>query len=142
VQADRVGGNYGFDEAQAVEDATALVGHFAVDPTRHVGGPGRPGWSRATAEAIGRDWYRISGRIAELFASGVADNDPRTQEAIHEHYKWICNFWRPDRDSYIRLARLYVGQPKFRRRIERRKPAGMAAYMRDAMTAYAYSRLR
>lgn len=142
MHADRVGGNFGFDQAQAVADATALIGHVDAGATRHLGGSGQSGWNRATAEAIGRDWYRISARIAELFTAGVADNDPRTQEAIHDHYKWICNFWRPDRESYIRLARLYVSQPKFRSRIERRKPPGMAAYLRDAMTAYAYSRLR
>lgn len=137
-----MGGSAGFDQAQAVEDATALIGHVDADPTRHVGGSRQPGWNRTTAEAIGRDWYRISGRIAELFAAGIADNDPRAQDAIHDHYQWICNFWTPDRQSYLRLANLYVSHPKFRRRIERRKPAGMAAYMRDAMTAYAYSRLR
>jgi hypothetical protein len=104
--------------------------------------PQQAGWNRATAEAIGRDWHRISARIAELFSAGVADNDPRTQEAIHDHYQWICHFWKPDRDSYIRLARMYVSQPKFRKRIERKKPVGMAAYMRDAMTAYAWTRLR
>jgi MerR family transcriptional regulator, thiopeptide resistance regulator len=142
VQADKLGGNFGLDQAEAVADATALLGQGDPAATRHLGGSGQPGWNRATAEAIGRDWYRISSRIAELFVAGVADNDPRTQDAIHEHYKWICNFWKPDRESYIRLGRLYVSQPKFRRRIERRKPPGMATYMRDAMTAYAYSRLR
>jgi MerR family transcriptional regulator, thiopeptide resistance regulator len=139
VQSDRVGGNFGLDHAEAVADGTALIGY--VDTTRHIGGQ-QQGWNRATAEAIGRDWHRISGRIAELFTAGVADNDPRTQQAIHEHYRWICNFWTPDRDSYLRLANLYVSQPKFRRRIERRKPAGMAAYLRDAMIAYAWARLR
>jgi hypothetical protein len=139
VQPDKVAGNFGIDQAQAVEDGTALIG--GIDQTRQVGG-GQQGYNRATAEAIGRDWHRISARIAELFSAGVPDNDPRTQEVIHEHYRWICNFWRPDRDSYIRLARLYVSQPKFRRRIERRKPQGMAAFMRDAMTAYAWARLR
>lgn len=141
MRIDRLDGASGLDRAEAVEDGTALIGHADADPTRQVGGA-RPGYSRATAEAIGRDWYRISSRIAELFASGVPDNDHRTQQAIHEHYKWLCNFWTPDRESYIRLGRLYVSHPKFRRRIERKKPAGMAAYMRDAMTAYAYSRLR
>jgi hypothetical protein len=139
VHPDKVAGNFGIDQAQAVEDGTALIGHF--DQTRQVGGAAQ-GYNRATAEAIGRDWHRISARIAELFSSGVPDNDPRTQEVIHEHYRWICHFWMPDRDSYIRLARMYVSQPKFRKRIERRKPEGMAAFMRDAMTAYAWARLR
>lgn len=131
--------------AEAVEDGTALLGHGSpgqVDPdgTDRLDGSGRSG--NGTADEIGRAWHRISGRIAELFSTGVAENDQRTQETIAEHYRWICNFWTPDRDSYIRLAQMYVNQPKFRKRIERKKPAGMAAYMRDAMTAYAWSQLR
>jgi MerR family transcriptional regulator, thiopeptide resistance regulator len=140
VQPDKVYGNTGLNQAEAEQDGTALIGHFAPERTDHFGRP--HGWNRATAEAIGRDWNRISERVAALFTSGVPDNDPRTQQVIHEHYQWIRNFWTPDRDSYIRLAQMYVSQPKFRRRIERKKPKGMAAYMRDAMTAYAYSRLR
>lgn len=125
---------FGLDHAEAVADGTALIGG---DPDRT-----RAGSRPVSAEAIGQDWHRISTRLAELFAAGIADNDPRTQQAIHDHYRWICHFWTPDRDSYLRLAGMYVNQPKFRKRIERRKPAGMAAYMRDAMTAYAWSQLR
>lgn len=124
--------NFGLDHAEAVADGTALIGHD----------PNRAGNGQVSAETIGQDWHRISIRLAELYAAGVADNDPRTQQVIHDHYRWIRHFWTPDRDSYLRLAGMYVNQPKFRKRIERRKPAGMAAYMRDAMTAYAWSQLR
>lgn len=122
----------GLDRDEAVADGTALLG---FDPSRS-------DRTRVTAESIGREWNRISSQLAELYVSGVADNDPRTQRAIQDHYRWICHFWTPDRESYLRLAGLYVNQPKFRKRIERRKPAGMAAYMRDAMTAFAWSQLR
>lgn len=140
MQPDKVDGNAGLNQAEAEQDGTALIGYVAPSQTSRFGA--KQGWSRATAEAIGRDWYRISERLAALYSSGVPDNDHRTQQVIHEHYQWIRHFWTPDRESYIRLAQMYVSQPKFRRRIERKKPAGMAAYMRDAMTAYAYSRLR
>ena len=139
VQPDKVDGNHGLDQAEAVEDGTALIG---VDPEKTDRVGEAPGSHQRNAEAIGADWNRISGRIAELFSSGVPDNDPRTQETINDHYRWICNFWTPDRESYLRLAAMYVNQPKFRKRIERKKPKGMASYMRDAMTAYAWARLR
>lgn len=136
---DPAGDQLGLDPEEAVADGTALLGH--VDPER-TDRFGEPTARRLTAEEIGQEWNRISLRLAELFTSGVADNDPRTQRVIHEHYRWICYFWTPDRDSYLRLAGMYVNQPKFRRRIERKKPAGLAGYMRDAMTTYAWSRLR
>lgn len=140
MHSERVTGNSEQTHEEAVEDGTALLGHVDPDRTDRHNVPNQPG--RGAADAIGRDWHRISASIAELFSAGVPENDPRTQEAIGEHYRWICHFWTPDRDSYIRLAQMYVNQPKFRKRIERKKPAGMAAYMRDAMTAYAWSRLR
>ncbi|MBE9376259.1 TipAS antibiotic-recognition domain-containing protein [Saccharopolyspora sp. HNM0983] len=130
-------GNSGLDQAEAEEDGTALLGYSPQDRS-----PREEAERRALAQKIGSDWNRISSRIAELFAAGVPENDPRTQQVVDEHYRWLQHFWTPDRDSYLRLAQMYVNQPKFRKRIERRKPNGMAAYLRDAMTAYAWARLR
>ena len=132
----QLGGNSGLDQSEAVEDGTALIGNLDSGTVL------TEDQRRAMAARIGADWNRISSRIAELFATGVTNDDPRAQQAIHDHYRWLCNFWTPDRDSYLRLAQLYVNQPKFRMRIERKKPKGMAAYMRDAMTTYAWARLR
>lgn len=132
-------GSFDLDRAEAVEDGTALVGQ--LNPEKTSTQDGRT-VRRPSPEEIGQDWHRIGGLLAGLFTAGVPDNDQRAQQAIHEHYQWICHFWVPDRDSYLRLANLYATQPKFRRRIERKKPAGLAAYMRDVMTAYAWARLR
>ncbi|MEU5851942.1 TipAS antibiotic-recognition domain-containing protein [Saccharopolyspora shandongensis] len=132
-------GSPGLDQAEAVEDGTALIGNLT--PTG-ANGPIAPEQRKALAQRIGADWNRISSAVAELFATGVPQNDSRTQQVIHEHYRWLCHFWTPDRASYLRLAEMYVNQPKFRRRIERRKPKGMADYMRDAMITYAWAKLR
>ncbi|MBB5155348.1 TipAS antibiotic-recognition domain-containing protein [Saccharopolyspora phatthalungensis] len=131
MQPDKVLGNSASDQTEAIEDATALIGNLTPVGVR---GPTTPDQRQAIAQRLGQDWNRISSAIAELFATGVPGNDPRTQQVIHEHYRWICHFWTPDRASYLRLAEMYVNQPKFRRRIERKKPKGMAAYLRDAMT--------
>jgi MerR family transcriptional regulator, thiopeptide resistance regulator len=132
-------GSPGLDQAEAVEDGTALIGNLSPAGSN---GTITPQQRQALAHKIGQDWNRISSAIAELFATGVPSDDPRTQHVIHEHYQWIRHFWTPDRASYLRLAELYVNQPKFRKRIERRKPKGMADYLRDAMTTYAWAKLR
>ncbi|MEU6268674.1 TipAS antibiotic-recognition domain-containing protein [Saccharopolyspora shandongensis] len=132
-------GSPGLDQAEAVEDGTALIGNLTPAGAN---GPIAPEQRKALAQRIGADWNRISSAVAELFATGVPQNDSRTQQVIHEHYRWLCHFWTPDRASYLRLAEMYVNQPKFRRRIERRKPKGMADYMRDAMITYAWAKLR
>ncbi len=129
--------NSGLDNDEATADGTALIGQSAPSDTRALDPE-----QRAFAQRIGEDWKRISSRVTELFAAGIGANDPRTQQTVHDHYRWICHFWVPDRDSYLRLAELYVNQPKFRKRIERKKPHGMASYLRDAMTHYAWAQLR
>lgn len=123
------------EQSEAVEDGTALIGNSAPAGAS-------PEHKQEIARRIGQDWNRISSGIAELFVTGVPSNDPRAQQIVHEHYRWLGNFWNPDRASYLRLAEMYVNQPKFRQRIERRKPKGMAAYLRDAMTTYAWAQLR
>lgn len=128
------------DRAEAAEAGTALIGHLDPERTDRFDLPATADGNNA--EAVGEEWNRISARLAELFLAGVPGEDPRAQQIAGEHYRWICRFWAPDRDSYLRLAAMYVSQPKFRKRIERKKPAGLAAYLRDAMTAYAHSQLR
>ncbi|MDA3628620.1 TipAS antibiotic-recognition domain-containing protein [Saccharopolyspora sp. WRP15-2] len=139
MQPNNVFGSPGLEEAEAVEDGTALIGNMTP---AGVNGPLSPQQRQEIARRIGQDWQRISSSIAELFATGVPSNDPRTQQVVGEHCRWIRNFWTPDRASYLRLAELYVNQPKFRRRIERRKPKGMADYLREAMITYAWANLR
>ncbi|RCW45200.1 TipAS antibiotic-recognition protein [Halopolyspora algeriensis] len=134
--------NADLDRAEAGQDGTALIGDIDPERTDRVETGNLPVQGNPDIEEVGQDWHRISNRITELFTAGVAENDPRTLEAIGEHYRWICHFWTPDHESYIRLARMYVSQPKFRKRIERRKPAGLAVYLRDAMTAYAWAYLQ
>ena len=138
MQPNNLSGSAALEQTEAVEDGTALIGNATPPGAGNLS----PAQKQAVARKIGQDWQRISSTVAELFATGVPSNDPRTQQIVHEHYQWLGHFWRPDSASYLRLAEMYVNQPKFRQRIERRKPKGMAAYLRDAMTTYAWSRLR
>ncbi|QGK71145.1 hypothetical protein GIY23_17920 [Allosaccharopolyspora coralli] len=136
MQPDTPSSIHRLDPDEAVQDATALVGHLDPDSTERLDGSQHP-----TPARLGHDWNRISATIADFCAARVPVDDARVQEVIHDHYRWICHFWTPDRDSYVRLANLYVNQPKFRKRIERKKPAGTATYLKDAMLAYASTHL-
>lgn len=57
-----------------------------------------------------------------------------------EHYRSVAQFWTPDRNSYIGLGQLYVGDPEFKARYDAKDP-GLAEYLRDATSAYAAQRL-
>ncbi|GAB3498793.1 MerR family transcriptional regulator [Amycolatopsis cihanbeyliensis] len=98
------------------------------------------GWSAEKWEAVQREGAAASAELAELMRDGVPADDPRTIEATDAHYRWICHFWTPDRESYTGLGQLYVDDERFTANIDETAP-GLAAYLREAMAAYAGRRL-
>ncbi|MFF5991081.1 MerR family transcriptional regulator [Prauserella flavalba] len=98
------------------------------------------GWSEEKWQAVQQAGADASARLAELMREGVAPDDPRAIEATDAHYRWVCHFWTPDRESYPGLGRLYVDDPRFTASIDEVAP-GLAAYLRDTMAAYAQARL-
>nr|SBO95198.1 hypothetical protein BN4615_P4714 [Nonomuraea gerenzanensis] len=56
------------------------------------------------------------------------------------HYRELRRFWAPSAAEYVQLGRMQVEEEQFRANYER-IAEGLAAYMRDAMAAYARVRL-
>lgn len=79
-------------------------------------------------------------RIAEFMAAGTPVADPAVQAEIDAHYQGVCRFWTPNATAYKGLAQTYVDDPQFRRNFDK-IAEGLAAYQRDAMVAYADTRL-
>ncbi|OLT48394.1 hypothetical protein BJF85_12815 [Saccharomonospora sp. CUA-673] len=98
------------------------------------------GWSDEKWQAVQAEGAEASERIAGLLREGVAADDPRTVETVDAHYRWILHFWTPNRESYTGLGRLYADDERFASGFEQVEP-GLAAYLADAMAAYARHRL-
>jgi DNA-binding transcriptional MerR regulator len=98
------------------------------------------GWSKADAARIQGEWTSFTPRLVELIDAGAAVHDQRVQEIIAEHYRWVCNFWTPNRESYPGLGNLYADSPEFRAQLDAGHPR-LAEFLRDAMTAYAQAHL-
>lgn len=79
-------------------------------------------------------------RMAELMAAGKPADDPEVQAETDWHYRSLCRFWTPDAAAYACLGQMYVDDERFRASYEN-IAEGLAAYQRDAMTAYARARL-
>jgi DNA-binding transcriptional MerR regulator len=77
---------------------------------------------------------------AALLDAGVAPDDPRVQLVTADHYRWVCQFWTPDADSFAGLGDLYVDHPGFKARYDAVRP-GLAEFVRDAMATYAITSL-
>jgi DNA-binding transcriptional MerR regulator len=85
-------------------------------------------------------WLDTLGELVTLLNAGKAAEDPEVLDALDGHYRWICEFWTPDRESYAGLGNLYADDPRFRANYDRTDPR-LAEFMRSAMAAYAQARL-
>ncbi len=97
-------------------------------------------WTRADAGRIQEDWNQIGPRLIELIDESAANDDARVLDVIDLHYRWVSNFWTPNREAYIGLGELYVDHPEFKANYDAQDPR-LAEFLRDAMAAYAQARL-
>lgn len=98
------------------------------------------GWSDEKWQAVQRQGAEAAERIAELLRDDVPATDPRTVDAVDAHHRWLLHFWTPNRESYTGLGRLYTDDERFTAFYDRIEP-GLAAYLAEAMAAYAEQRL-
>lgn len=131
-----------FDAAKQARYETELVERYG-DATRSGIAESKrkmSGWSKADAERIGREWAGFGPRLVALIEAGVPVDDERTVEVIDDHFRWINNFWTPNRDSYTGLGHMYSDNAEFRAQFDAQHPR-LAEYLRDAMGGYARARL-
>ena len=86
------------------------------------------------------DVNEVSRQLARLLKAKVAADAPEVQELINRHYQWICNFWTPERETYIALGQMYLDDERFTAHYDDCAP-GLAPFIRDAILRYASSNL-
>ena len=103
-------------------------------------------------EAKTRDWTPEEFRIVEqggadveirllaLMRSGKSPDDPVVLDVLDDDLALQRRIWNPDADSYAALGRAFAAAPELRAHLDARDPA-LAAYMGDAMVAYATARM-
>ena len=96
--------------------------------------------SAAEQRALFDQGNQITAALAEAMGSGELAGGERIQSLIAEHYSWICNFWTPNREAYIGLGEMYASDERFKAHYEE-FAAGLAEFMREAMTSYANAHL-
>lgn len=92
--------------------------------------------------AIPAAFNDINTRLAALRDQGRAADDPAVQEVVVDHYRLIAKHWgaEPTAEAYRGLGVLYTDEPRFKTAYDQ-VADGFAAYMRDAMNAYAAANL-
>jgi MerR family transcriptional regulator, thiopeptide resistance regulator len=125
----------GFDPEQYVDEARERWGDSVDESLSRV-----QNWTSADWADYQDQARAVTNRIADLFDAGVPSDDPRVLDAVDGHFQLVSRFWTPDRQSYTGLGQMYVDDPRFAKNYEDVR-AGLTAYLRDAMKAYADARL-
>ncbi|HEV8557211.1 MAG TPA: MerR family transcriptional regulator [Actinophytocola sp.] len=129
----------GFDpdkQAEYQEEARQRWGAEAVDAANERVKDKPQAWFQEQ----GTQWVGLLHGMVALIDAGKAPDDPAVLDAVDGHYRWICEFWTPNRESYTGLGQMYVDDPRFRANYDRTDPR-LAEFMRDAIAAYAQARL-
>jgi DNA-binding transcriptional MerR regulator len=132
----------GFDADKQARYEAELVERYGdeVEPHIRESRSRMAGWTPEQAERIQREWAGFGPRLVALIDAGAPVDDPRVQEVIGEHYRWVTNFWTPNRESYPGLGQTYADTPDFRAQFDAQHPR-LAEFLRDAMAAYAAANL-
>ncbi|MEW2063401.1 MerR family transcriptional regulator [Streptomyces sp. NPDC007002] len=126
----------GFDHTAHEQEVTERWGRDAYeegDRWWRSLGDGEKKAFRDEHEAIARDW----GRARE---AGLAPDGPEAQDLARRHCAWLSSAKEPSRSYVIGLGEMYVADPRFGENYDRHGD-GTAAFVRDALTAYARHRL-
>ena len=117
-------------EQELVDKNPDAASHIAESKQR------MSGWSKEDGTLIQKELAEIDARLVELIDAGVAPEDPRTQEVIADHFRWVSQFWSPNAESYVGLGDMYNDSPEFLERFNGIHPM-LASFQRDAMAHYA-----
>ena len=92
------------------------------------------GMSQGKFKAINLAADAAMRRMAALPDRPAAD--PEIQKLVDAHYRWLLNFWTPDRNSYKGLGQMYAADPRFLAFYDRYRK-DFADYLAAAITYYA-----
>jgi DNA-binding transcriptional MerR regulator len=127
----------GFEHNPYEAEARQRWGDEAVDASYER----MKGWTPADADKARAGYGRVHDGLAELLADGVAADDGQVQELVDLHYEVTGLFWTPNAEAYRGLGQMYVDDERFTRNIGQGNDA-LVAYLREAMSVYADTRLR
>jgi DNA-binding transcriptional MerR regulator len=126
----------GFDHTEHEDEARRRWGDDAVTSGnatwQNLGNDGQAGFQREMQD--------VTQGLAAAMTAGADPDDDGPQRLVERHHALISIFWLPDAQSFAALGQMYVDDARFRATYDEVAP-GLAAYVRDAMAAFAAARL-
>ena len=92
----------GFDSEQQRQHEEYLVDRYGDDMKQSIQESKRrvKDWSKQKWEATQHEFADICEQLVQTMNEGLAPDSSKTQDQIRRHFKWICQFWTPNRESY------------------------------------------
>lgn len=104
-------------------------------------------WWRSLSDDDRSEFQRrqldIAADFGRAHAAGLDPSGPEVRAITRRHYEWVAAGWkgrRPGADAFAGLGEMYVADPRFAATYDRHG-AGTAAFVRDAMLAFAADEL-
>lgn len=97
-------------------------------------------WSAEDYQQAEQEAAEIERRLLALLKSGAPVDDPAVFAVLEDDVAGQRRIWTFDADMYAALGRAFVEFPELRAHLDAQDPR-LAAYLRDAMVAYARARL-
>ena len=98
-------------------------------------------WSKQDFGAFNAVGADLTRRMLALLRAGVAADDTQTLAVLDEDLALQRKLWSPDKANYIALAEALQESSDLRSHYDAQDPR-LAGYLREAMLAYAHSRMQ
>ena len=123
-------------EARAVQRTGSTEQPELAEVKRSIGD-----WSEEDFQSFNQEGALLERRMLALLRVGVAPDDAASFAVLDDDLALQRKIWSPDKTSYIALAQALTEPSEWRAHLDE-LDARLALYLRDAMTAYANTRMR
>ena len=98
----------GFDPEQQARHELYLIDRFGEGMKELIEQSKRmvKDWTKTDWEKSGTAFVEICQDLARLMGERLAEDSPEVQAVVRRHYKWLKQFWTPNRESYAGHSRM------------------------------------
>ncbi|KTD42229.1 MerR family transcriptional regulator [Legionella parisiensis] len=92
-------------------------------------------------EELHKQCNEITAKLAECLKKQMPVQGAEVQQLIAQHYKWVCEYWTPNKETYKGLASMYGENNEFST-FYQGYHKDMVSFLQQAMTYYADTKLK
>jgi len=131
----------GFDAATQARHEQTLIDRFGKSARPHLAASKRRvgKWTKQDWERSGAEWDRICRDLVALIAEGARADAAATQAIVKQHFTWLQQFWKPNRESYAGHGR-FLAESELRAAYDKYHPK-LADFLAEGIQFYAAQNL-